>query len=542
MAINLRKNAIGNYIFLNPDNYILNQAPRLVNNFDDQSLYMNFQKSKADLNRIVTFKASEQEKKNAKYIEEVMNGLLGTKTMLDPLGKELEEKREAFWNNLIAAISEDFNNRLRSSTGDNSAGVTINKNLSVTYEQNYKKNLQKAQEVLQKAIMINNQNIQLDNMSAKNITTMLSNLAKRLNSPDFSTDKILKVKTELSQLYTIVKRTMGQKETSASQDKKTRTFKVTESMLDELKELENILGNFEEIDTDIDIRTSLGTFLVNCFKKEIRIPSIYIGDVLEYAAAVASAEALNEGKTLSKDAMMEIIKRNVKGRERSQPGLIQSRFAMDFTPNKNEELIQLNNGSNSAILSTTASQNKIDIAFDLPKGGIANISAKNLDISTHTNFHIVSGTHLFNLVQAIPMITNHWINLLNAKREDSFFNRDMGLFLIAKGLKGDVVKFKNGHLAIESANYLMINDTSGTQGIVTRPISLILEQLETDKILQYTQKIRSKICQKLESFSTEAIPDEQELQKRLHDVLITLKNIEVDISLNTKDVYNTKLY
>ena len=540
MAINFRKSAIGNYIYLNPKDYLNNKYEPSVGNFDEQSLYNNLGKVKEELKKIITYKASFREIEAAKYIEAVMNGLLGVETTVSSLNKELINMQSEFQKTLKEAITEDLNARLQAKTNDKTAGVAIGENLSIDYEKDYKEKLSQAHEKLAKAVKENDAYIQLNDLNAKKITEILKQLDNIINKELTEADVTI-VQSKLSQLYKIVDRTLEQTTTSAELKGDSKTIGVTQNMKNALINLENTLGNMQDLKLEGSIKTALGTFLIKQLQQKVRIPATYIGDVLEYAAAVAGAQALKTAESFTKEEMKEAVKSYVLGGQRSNPGLIQSYFAIDFKPNEKEELV--NSPVGSALISTMASQNKIDIAFPLPNDKLANISAKNLNIRTHTTFDIVSGTHLFNLIQTIPVITNHWINMLNTQKdtENLDFSRDMGLFIIAKGLRGDVAKFKDGSLTMESAQFLMMNDTSGTHGLIVRPISLILANIPDDSILSYTKNIRKDILDTLVSFPKIQPPSEQGMQQRISEILMKLKAITVNISLNTQDIYNTSL-
>lgn len=540
MAINFRKSAIGNYIYLNPKDYLDNKYEPSVSNFDEQSLYNNLGEVKEELKRIITYKASAREIEAAKYIEAVMNGLLGVETTVSSLNEKLINMQNEFQETLKEAISEDLNARLQAKTKDTTAGVAIGENLSIDYEKDYKEKLSQAHEKLAKAVKENDAYIQLNDLNAKKITEILKQLNNIINKELTEAD-ITIVQSKLSQLYKIVDRTLEQTTTSAELKGDSKTIGVTQNMKNALIDLENTLGNMQDLKLEGSIKTALGTFLIKQLRQKVRIPATYIGDVLEYAAAVAGAQALKTAESFTKEEMKEAIKNYVLGGQRSNPGLIQSYFAIDFKPDEKEELV--NSPVGSALISTMASQNKIDIAFPLPNDKLANISAKNLNIRTHTTFDIVSGTHLFNLIQTIPVITNHWINMLNTQKdtENLDFSRDMGLFIIAKGLRGDVAKFKDGSLTMESAQFLMMNDTSGTHGLIVRPISLILANIPDNSILNYTKNIRKDILDTLVSFPKIQPPSEQGMQQRISEILMKLKAITVNISLNTQDIYNTSL-
>jgi hypothetical protein len=540
MAINFRKSAIGNYIYLNPKDYLNNKYEPSVGNFDEQSLYNNLGKVKEELKKIITYKTSFREIEAARYIEAVMNGLLGVETTVSSLNKELINMQNEFQKTLKEAITEDLNARLLAKTKDKTAGVAVGENLSIDYEKDYKEKLSQAHEKLAKAVKENDAYIQLNDLNAKKITEILKQLNNIINQELTEADVTI-VQSKLSQLYKIVDRTLEQTTTSAELKGDSKTIGVTQNMKNALIDLENTLGNMQDLKLEGNIKTALGTFLIKQLRQKVRIPATYIGDVLEYAAAVAGAQALKTAESFTKEEMKEVVKSYVLGGQRSNPGLIQSYFAIDFKPNEKEELV--NSPVGSALIPTMASQNKIDIAFPLPNDKLANISAKNLNIRTHTTFDIVSGTHLFNLIQTIPVITNHWINMLNTQKdmENLDFSRDMGLFIIAKGLRGDVAKFKDGSLTMESAQFLMMNDTSGTHGLIVRPISLILANIPDDSILSYTKNIRKDILDTLVSFPKIQPPSEQGMQQRISEILMKLKAITVNISLNTQDIYNTSL-
>lgn len=540
MAINFRKSAIGNYIYLNPKDYLDNKYEPSVGNFDEQSLYNNLGKVKEELKKIITYKASFREIEAARYIEAVMNGLLGVETTVSSLNKELINMQSEFQKTLKEAITEDLNARLQAKTKDTTAGVAIGENLSIDYEKDYKEKLSQAHEKLAKAVKENDAYIQLNDLNAKKITEILKQLDNIINKELTEADVTI-VQSKLSQLYKIVDRTLEQTTTSAELKGDSKTIGVTQNMKNALIDLENTLGNMQDLKLEGSIKTALGTFLIKQLRQKVRIPATYIGDVLEYAAAVAGAQALKTAGSFTKEEMKEAVKSYVLGGQRSNPGLIQSYFAIDFKPNEKEELV--NSPAGSALISTMTSQNKIDIAFPLPNDKLANISAKNLNIRAHTTFDIVSGTHLFNLIQTIPVITNHWINMLNTQKdtENLDFSRDMGLFIIAKGLRGDAAKFKDGSLTMESAQFLMMNDTFGTHGLIVRPISLILANIPDDSILSYTKNIRKDILDTLVSFPKVQPPSEQGMQRRISEILMKLKAITVNISLNTQDIYNTSL-
>lgn len=545
MAINFRKSAIGNYIYLNPKDYLDNKYEPSVSNFDEQSLYNNLGEVKEELKRIITYKASSREIEAAKYIEAVMNGLLGVETTVSSLNKKLINMQNEFQETLKEAISEDLNARLQAKTKDTTAGVAIGENLSVDYEKDYKEKLNQAHRALAKAVKENDAYIQLNDLNAKKITEILKQLKDIVNKELTAADVTI-VQSKLSQLYKIVNRTLEQTTTSAKLKDESKTITVTQKMQDALIDLKNTLSNVPDLKLEGGVKTALGTFLIKQLQQETRIPATYVGDVLEYAAAIAGAQALKTAESFTKEEMKKAVKNYVLGGQRSNPGLIQANFAVNFEPNDNEKLLDFSGTGASALISTTASQNKVDIAFPLPENKIANISAKNLSIRTHTTFDIVRGTHLLNLIQTIPVITNHWINILNTQKdtENLDFSRDMSLFIIAKGLRGDVVKFKDDSLTMESAQFLMMNDTSGTHGLIVRPMSSILTNISDDKILSYTKRIRTDIISMLQSFPEvpkDEAPDVEAMQRRIHDILMKLKAITVNISLNTQDIYNTSL-
>lgn len=561
--IYMNKSAIGNYIYLHEQDYFDNKQPSMIDGFDQQSLYQNLKDAHTQLSELVTFQAQQVEKKNAKYIENVMNDFFNTNKELQSIVKGIEDIRDGFKSNLEKAINADFDARLSKGAQVTSlAEVDINR-LLPAYSDTYLNTLKQANQEIQKAFEINGELLSYDNANAKTITEVLRNIQTCLSNEKNNKDSIVtNLKTQLQQLRQIAQRTTDKAAqdtkvhtTSISYKNKSKTATVTTDMMMALDKLLETLENSGIVaeKNEMKISTALGTFLIHGMQRQLSIPAVYIGDTLEYAAAIAAVQALQTGKIMTEEEMRQVIKQNVKGGLTANPGLIQANFALDFVANdKDTEIIKIKDSGGTALISTMASQNKIDLSFPLPNNEIAQISAKNLNIQTHTNFHIVSGTHLFNLIQTIPVITNHWINLLNADKNGSEeteegMNRDMGLFIIAKGLRGDVAKFSSGKLTIESADYMMMHDTSmKNRGFAVKPMTLILSSLSSQKILKYTRQIRSDIQTQLREASKEAkiihdFPDINQMQKRINDLLVRLKNISVNITLNTRDVYEAGL-
>lgn len=196
------------------------------------------------------------------------------------------------------------------------------------------------------------------------------------------------------------------------------------------------------------------------------INQILRGDILEYALAIS----LLQSAKISQDEIKKILssKNNtvVMGGSREPVTIKFDNFTSDVNWSQfNRRIGEKQTDGEWKIAST---QGKIDVSFEYNMKKI-NFSAKNVNLQSNNNIHVLSGSSLLFLIQDLNSVfVNHFLNNIS----DNLFDIDnpyavkkrilseqakfaMSLILIWKGLTGQ----NEGR---NVANYFIINDNKST--------------------------------------------------------------------------------
>lgn len=224
------------------------------------------------------------------------------------------------------------------------------------------------------------------------------------------------------------------------------------------------LTGYHRIDTQ---KGSKGASLVQeintLLKTYASAPAINLqkGDLFEYAAALAPAIAKNNAQTV----IMDELKKGVVGGSRSKTVINFGEFFTDQINLKNLIMKNYSISNHGTTVSYGSSQDKIDINVQWD-GQIIPMSAKNVNLKSGFNVHIVTGTSLLYLLQDEPSdFVNHYLNIVAKHGDNIKIDANLGMAheamkytLLYKALTGNTY-------GRTGASIFLVNDNSQAGGI-----------------------------------------------------------------------------
>lgn len=210
----------------------------------------------------------------------------------------------------------------------------------------------------------------------------------------------------------------------------------------------------------IDKNSNLITTVNSLVKQYAAVPAINLqkGDLFEYAAALAPAI----GKVNAQTALYDTLATGIVGGARSK---VQINFGEFFTDKVNLQGLVMDNyvvHSNGTAVSYGSSQEKIDINVQWGDQ-IIPMSAKNVNLKSGYDVHILSGSSLLYLIQDEPAnFVNHYLNIIAAHPDGTVniagAHEAMKYTLLFKALTGNTYGRKG-------ASIFLVNDNSQEGGV-----------------------------------------------------------------------------
>lgn len=220
--------------------------------------------------------------------------------------------------------------------------------------------------------------------------------------------------------------------------------------------------------------------LINDTLNELKVPAINLqkGTLAEYGIAAVPEMA---GK-IANEELKKYIDSHVKGDARSHREIKYDNFFGDFNPELYKDSFTIDETTKTMITRGT-SQNKIDVILTW-KGIDYKVSAKNINLNSGNNVHIVSGQSLLYLLQdENGDFINHYLNLIGSRKEGENFNfikghRDSYISMLLqtifiKTLTGDTY-------GSDAANVFIINNNNSMDGFKVYSMKEILEDISLD--------------------------------------------------------------
>ena len=218
---------------------------------------------------------------------------------------------------------------------------------------------------------------------------------------------------------------------------------------------------------------NLITEINSLIKQYAAVPAINLqkGDLFEYAAALAPAI----GKVNAQNALYETLSKGIVGGSRSKVEINFGEFFTDRLDLNNLIMQNYTINENGTAVSWGSSQDKIDINVQW-ENKIIPMSAKNVNLKSGYNVHILSGSSLLYLIQDEDSnFINHYLNIV-ATHPDGKIDADimgaheaMKFTLLYKALTGDTYGRK-------AASIFLVNDNSQEGGVKIYEMKDLIEK------------------------------------------------------------------
>lgn len=236
-----------------------------------------------------------------------------------------------------------------------------------------------------------------------------------------------------------------------------------------LKNIDNKTISIAEGSIGRNLITDINTLL----KDYSAIPAINLqkGDLFEYIIALVPAI----GKGVAEEELnqtLERLSKTVSGGDRSKVTIDFKNFTNELDYSKLNLSHYIVSGDKQMAISYGTSQGKIDIQLEW-NGQIIPVSAKNVNLKSPNDIHILSGASFLALIQDMdPVFVNHYLNVVaqhhSSRGPDAAIDNSpvtgtaqaheaMKWMLLYKALSGDVYER-------EAASVFIVNDNSKQNG------------------------------------------------------------------------------
>ena len=316
----------------------------------------------------------------------------------------------------------------------------------------------------------------------------LSTLMKRINTLERIQEKIIKttdkqkLKIEIDNIYLILQQIL--KNYKKEIQGEFIDLKLKNLSDDTISALDKCLLSIQK-DTPMgnDVISLIETINKTLSDYQTKSPiNLQKGDLFEMVIAYAPTLVENVAEQHLNDVLKSLDQQVVGTTGRSGVEINLDFFSGDIGKNLSLNKYNLKVDTDNILISTLCSQEKIDVNMIWETDRVIPVSAKNVNLSSGYNVHILSGSSLLYLIQdENPDFVNHYLNIV-AHHPDGAINHNKDVLAAHRTMKYALIfkAFTGKTYGRSGASVFMVNDNSQPGGVKIFDMADLIQRAENN--------------------------------------------------------------